>query len=214
MKLSKETLRLYAVSDRRWLFGQPFSETIEELLKAGITMLQLREKDCSTEERIALANAIKPLTKTYGVPLIINDDVDAAKRSDADGVHVGLSDMSVQNARKLLGENKIIGASAHNVAEALEAQRQGAHYLGCGAVFGSTSKTDVGDLPMTELQKICKAVTIPVVAIGGICQDNLFRLAGTGIAGVAMISAVFQPEDKKTAVQTLLTLVSQLTKEG
>ncbi len=209
--MHKEQLRLYAVSDRSWLKpGETLASVTETLLKAGVTCVQLREKNQSNEEIIAQAEQLLPVCRRYGVPLIINDRPDIAKAVGADGVHVGLSDMGIERAREILGPDFLIGGSAHNVEEALQAQRAGADYLGCGAVFGSTTKTNVTTLAHEELRAICDAVSIPVCAIGGITLDNLDLLAGTGIDGVAVVSALYAAEDKPAAVQALLAKVAAL----
>ena len=201
MKINARQLNLYAVTDRSWLKpGETLVSVTEELLKAGVTCVQLREKHMSDEEILTEASLLKDLCDRYQVPLIINDRPDLAKKSGASGVHVGLSDMGIQKARNLLGEDFIIGGSAHNVEEAA-----GADYLGCGAVFGSTTKTNVTQLPVETLKAICKAVKIPVVAIGGVNSDNLPLLAGSGIAGAAVVSGLFKPTDKAAAVRRFLT---------
>lgn len=211
MKVAKETMRLYAVTDRTWLKpGEQLEQPVEELLKAGVTCVQLREKQAEDALILEEARILKELCGRYRVPLIINDRPDLAKAVKADGVHVGLSDMGIEKARALLGEDYIIGGSAHNVREALEAQKAGADYIGCGAVFGSSTKSDVTALPREELKAICQAVDIPVVAIGGIHEGNIAQLAGTGIDGVAVVSALFAKEDKRAAAETLLKAVKQL----
>ena len=197
MKINARQLNLYAVTDRSWLKpGETLVSVTEELLKAGVTCVQLREKHMSDEEILKEAFLLKDLCDRYQVPLIINDRPDLAKKSGASGVHVGLSDM---------GKDFIIGGSAHNVEEALAAEAAGADYLGCGAVFGSTTKTNVTQLPVETLKAICKAVKIPVVAIGGVNSDNLPLLAGSGIAGAAVVSGLFKPTDKAAAVRRFLT---------
>lgn len=211
MKVAKETMRLYAVTDRTWLKpGEQLEQPVEELLKAGVTCVQLREKQAEDALILEEARILKELCGRYRVPLIINDRPDLAKAVKADGVHVGLSDMGIEKARALLGEDYIIGGSAHNVREALEAQKAGADYIGCGAVFGSSTKSDVTALPHEELKAICQAVDIPVVAIGGIHEGNIAQLAGTGVDGVAVVSALFAKEDKRAAAETLLKAVKQL----
>lgn len=211
MKVEKETMRLYAVTDRTWLKpGEQLEQPVEELLKAGVTCVQLREKQAEDALILEEARILKELCGRYRVPLIINDRPDLAKAVKAGGVHVGLSDMGIEKARALLGEDYIIGGSAHNVREALEAQKAGADYIGCGAVFGSSTKSDVTALPHEELKAICQAVDIPVVAIGGIHEGNIAQLAGTGIDGVAVVSALFAKEDKRAAAETLLKAVKQL----
>ena len=209
MKLAPETLRLYAVTDRRWLRpGETLAEAVEELLRAGVTMVQLREKGADDGELLREAGCLQEVCRLRRVPLIINDRPDIAKAVGAAGVHVGRSDMAVQKARELLGEGYIIGASAHNVAEALEAQAAGADYLGCGAVFGSSTKKNVTGLSLEELSAICRAVDIPVVAIGGISLENAGRLCGTGIAGAAIVSGLFAAEDKTRAAKEFLRILS------
>ena len=205
MKINARQLNLYAVTDRSWLKpDETLASVTEELLKAGVTCVQIREKHMSDEEVLKEASSLKDLCERYQVPLIINDRPDLAKKVGASGVHVGLSDMGIQKARNLLGEDFIIGGSAHNVEEALAAEAAGADYLGCGAVFGSTTKTNVTQLPIETLKAICEAVTIPVVAIGGVNNDNLPLLAGSGIAGVAVVSVLFRPTDKTAAVRHFL----------
>ncbi|HBN57242.1 MAG TPA: thiamine phosphate synthase [Lachnospiraceae bacterium] len=207
MKTDKKIMKLYAVTDRGWLKpGEDLSGPVEELLKAGVTCVQLREKNAADDLFVREAVTLKALCSRYDVPLIINDRPDIALKAGADGVHVGLSDLSIEKARQMLGEDSIIGGSAHNVAEALAAQAAGADYIGCGAVFGSTTKQDVTMLSLEELKAICGAVDIPVVAIGGIHTGNFHLLSGTGISGIAVISALFGAEDKAEAVKTLLQL--------
>lgn len=205
MRMDRKRLRLYAVTDRSWLRpGERLTEPVETLLQAGVTCVQLREKHLGDEVFLEEAKALKELCGRYQVPLIINDRPDIAQRAGADGVHVGLSDMGIRRARALLGEGYIIGGSAHNVQEALAAQEAGADYIGCGAVFGSSTKTDATVLPYEELKAICRAVEIPVVAIGGIHRGNVKKLAGSGIDGIAVISALFAGEDKGAAAKELL----------
>ena len=210
-RISAEQLRLYAVSDNSWLQpGETLVQIAEVLLQNGVTCWQLRDKQAKHEEIIAQARQILPVCRAYGVPLIINDDVQAVLEADADGVHVGQSDMAVQKARSILGTEKIIGTSAHSAAEAVAAVQAGADYLGCGAVFGSTTKKDAGVLSYKELCAICKAVSIPVVAIGGISRYNILQLAQSGIDGVAVISALFAAEDKPRAVKEMLKLAERV----
>ena len=209
-----EQLRLYAVTDRSWLRpGESLETVVETILQNGVTCLQLREKHCTHEEMVCYARCLRPICAKNGVPLILNDDVQAAVEAGADGVHVGQKDMSLREARTLLGPGKIIGTSAHTVEEALAAEAAGADYLGCGAVFGSTTKTDAGRLVLAELQKICRAVRIPVVAIGGISRDNLPQLAGCGVDGVAVISALFAAVDKARATREMRALADQVARK-
>ena len=195
--IKSEQLALYAVSDRSWLKpGETLATVTETLIQAGVTCVQARE--------------LLPICRRHGVPCIINDRPDLAKQIGADGVHVGLSDMGIEKARARLGPDAIIGGSAHNVAEALAAQQAGADYIGCGAVFGSETKTNVTKLAHSELKAICEAVSIPVVAIGGISLDNINQLAGTGIDGVAVVSALYAAEDKTAAAHALLDKLARL----
>ena len=204
MKVERRHMLLYAVTDRSWLHGQSLVYAVEEVLAGGATMLQLREKHHEHRDFLAQAQELLPLCRKYHVPLIINDDVQVALESGADGVHVGQSDMAVQAARSILGPDKIIGASAHNASEALAAVAAGADYLGCGAVFGSTTKADAGLLSLNTLREIRAAVRVPIVAIGGINRQNIARLAGSGVDGVALISALFAAPDKRAAAQQML----------
>lgn len=200
MKLQKKDILLYAVTDRSWLNGKTLYEEVHEAIMGGATMIQLREKNLDEESFLAEAKQIKELCAKYNIPLIINDNIDVALKIDADGVHVGQDDMNVLNVRKLLGPNKIIGVSAHNVKEAVAAVNAGADYLGSGAVFHTGSKNDVSILEKRVLKEICETVDVPVTAIGGINEKNIIKLTGTGISGVAVISAIFASENitKKT----------------
>ena len=199
MKLQKDDLLLYAITDRSWLGDSTLTEQVEKALKGGITMLQLREKNMPYEQVRQTAIELKTLCRKYSIPFIINDYVELAKEIGADGVHVGQSDTSVSRARALLGENAIIGATAKTVEQALEAQAQGADYLGSGAVFGSGTKLDAKPMEHALLQSICEAVSIPVVAIGGINGENVATLKGRGMAGVAVVGGIFGQENIKQA---------------
>lgn len=203
-------MRLYAVTDRSWLNGQTLYEQVEQALKGGVTLVQLREKGLGAEQFLQEARQIQQLCRRFGVPLIINDSIEVALAVDADGVHLGQDDANAAQARQLLGKDKIIGVSAHNVQEALQAVQDGADYLGSGAVFGSGTKTNVSTLPMQTLREICSAVPIPVVAIGGITEQNLQQLSGTGIAGAAVVSAIFAQENIEEAAIRLRGLLSQM----
>ena len=203
-------MRLYAVTDRSWLNGQTLYEQVEQALKGGVTLVQLREKGLGAEQFLQEARQIQQLCHRFGVPLIINDSIEVALAVDADGVHLGQDDANAAQARQLLGKEKIIGVSAHNVQEALQAVQDGADYLGSGAVFGSGTKTNVSTLPMQTLREICNAVPIPVVAIGGITEQNLQQLSGSGIAGAAVVSAIFAQENIEEAAIRLRGLLSQM----
>lgn len=210
MNCSREMMRLYAVTDRSWLNGQTLYEQVEQALKGGVTLVQLREKGLGAEQFLQEARQIQQLCHRFGVPLIINDSIEVALAVDADGVHLGQDDANAAQARQLLGKDKIIGISAHNVQEALQAVQDGADYLGSGAVFGSGTKTNVSTLPMQTLREICSAVPIPVVAIGGITEQNLQHLSGSGISGAAVVSAIFAQENIEEAAIRLRGLLSQM----
>lgn len=214
MSFTKEQLReqmlLYAVTDRHWLNRQTLYEQVEEALKGGATFIQLREKDLTEDEFLEEAKKIQQLCKKYRVPFIINDNVKLAKEIDADGVHVGQSDMEALDVRAQLGEDKIIGVSARTVEQALLAEKHGADYLGVGAVFQTGTKTDAREVEHSVLKEICTKVDIPVVAIGGITQDNVKELSGSGINGVAVISAIFAQKDIETATAKLKSCVEQI----
>jgi len=202
MKCSKNDLLLYAVTDRSWLDGREMKEVIRESLEGGVTFLQLREKKLSREEFLAEAREIRELCHEYNVPFIVNDDVEIARLVDADGVHVGQSDMEAGLVREQLGDDKIIGVSARTVDQALLAQERGADYLGVGAVFGTSTKDDAKKLELETVKAICEAVTIPVVAIGGVSLENIKELKGSGVCGAAVVSAIYaQPDIKKAAME-------------
>ena len=212
MKLDKRDLLLYAVTDRHWLNGRTLLEVVRESLDGGVTMLQLREKTLEEGAFLEEARALQALCRERHVPFIVNDNVDIARAMGADGVHVGQSDMEALDVRAKLGPDKIIGVSAHTVEEALLAEKHGADYLGVGAVFPTSSKSDVDVMPYETLKAICEAVSIPVVAIGGIGRENVSRLAGSGICGVAVISAIYAQKDIRAAAADLKTAVEEMLK--
>ena len=206
MNCKKEDMRLYAVTDRSWLGDKKLADQVKECLEGGVTFLQLMEKKLDEEAFYEEALEIKKLCKEKGVPFIINDNVDVALRCDADGVHVGQSDMEAQDVRAKLGADKIIGVSARTVEQAVKAEKMGADYLGVGAVFSTSTKLDAREVSWETLKEICETVSIPVVAIGGITADNLSQLAGTGVDGVAVVSAIFAQKDIKAATENLRKL--------
>ena len=210
MNCAEQDLLLYAVTDRHWLHGRILHEVVKESLDGGVTFLQLREKDLDEARFLDEAKDIKTLCHAYGVPFLINDNVDIALAVDADGVHVGQSDMEAGDVRAKLGPDKIIGVSAQTVAQALQAEAHGADYLGVGAVFPTGSKADAKEVEWDVLRDICQAVSIPVVAIGGITQENVTELAGTGICGVAVISAIYAQEDIPAAAKNLKNTVKEM----
>lgn len=201
--IEKSDLLLYAVTDRRWLGENRLYDHVEQAIKGGATFVQLREKELGEKEFLEEAGEIKELCGKYGVPFVINDNVDIAVDIDADGVHVGQSDMEASNVRKKLGRDKILGVSVQTVEQALDAEKNGADYLGVGAVFSTGSKCDAVDVSLDTLKNICKAVKIPVIAIGGISEENVHELSGSGICGVAVISAIFAKEDVRFAAERL-----------
>ena len=203
MKVLPEQLRLYAVTDSRHLQGRTLLGTVSAALDGGATFVQLRDKDCSPAELLAEAHALAALCHTRGVPFVVDDDVEVALASGADGVHVGQSDMEAGDVRKRLGADKIIGVSAKTVEQALLAEKHGADYLGVGAVFTTSTKTDATGVSHETLRDICQAVKIPVVAIGGITKDNVDELSGYGADGIAVISAIFAQENITEAAKDL-----------
>ena len=206
MKCDKNMMLLYVVTDRGWTGKQSLYEQVESALKGGATCVQLREKVLGDEEFLEEALKISALCKQYGAPFFINDNVDIAIRCKADGIHVGQEDMSAAQVRQKVGNDMMIGVSVHSVWEALEAVKNGADYLGVGAMFSTSTKKDVDVLSMETLRDICAAVDLPVVAIGGINKTNISRLAGSGVNGVALVSAVFAAEDIESECRLLRKL--------
>lgn len=210
---SKKELMLYAVTDRHWLGEETLYDQVKKALDGGATFVQLREKKLDREDFLAEALEIQKLCREYGVPFVINDEVSIAKDIDADGVHVGQSDMEAMDVRKVLGPDKILGVSAQTVEQAIIAEKHGADYLGVGAVFATGSKDDADDVSHETLKAICEAVSIPVIAIGGITKDNVSELAGSGIRGVAVISAIFGQNDIKKATEDLKASVEKMLEQ-
>lgn len=210
LKFDRKSMLLYAVTDRAWLGAKSLSMVVREALEGGASFIQLREKNLPFDEFLAEANEIKELCKEYMVPFVINDNVDVALACDADGVHLGQDDMSPIEARKMLGDDKIIGISAVNLEQAILAEKQGADYLGVGAVFPSSTKEDADYVSYEELKKICEAVSIPVVAIGGIGANNIMELKGSGIDGISVVSAIFAQKNIKEATENLLKLSKEM----
>ena len=208
--MKKLNTTLYFITDSTNYEEAEFLFRIEEALKGGATLLQLREKEKSTRDYIELAEKVHNITKKYHVPLIIDDRVDVAMTIDAEGVHVGQSDMPVHLARKLMGANKIVGATAKTVERAKEACKQGADYLGVGAIYPTTTKVKTVLTSVDTLSEICDAVPIPVNAIGGLNQDNIDILKGIPIAGVCVVSAIMKAENVKQATEVLLNKIKEL----
>lgn len=199
-----EALALYAVTDRAWLDGRTLGECVEEALKGGVTFVQLREKDAPSAEIVMRAHVLVPLCRAAGVPFVINDDVEAARISNADGVHIGQSDTACAEARAILGPDKIIGVSASTLAEALAAEAAGADYVGVGAICTTPTKPEADTVSPDELRAISESLSIPVVAIGGLNQSTIPLLKNTGVAGVAVVSALFAATDIEAAARELL----------
>lgn len=210
----KKSLLLYAVTDRAWL-GKNFccenlSDAVLQAIEGGATLIQLREKELSEKEFLDEAFSIKEICASKKIPLIINDNVKIAKETDVCGVHIGQSDMELKEARKILGADKIIGVSCQTVEQALQAEKNGADYLGVGAIFSTSTKTDADNVPLSTLKEICSSVKIPVVAIGGISLQNMNQLKGSGIAGVSVISAIFAQQDIRSSTKELKSSAEKL----
>ncbi len=210
MKCEKNMMLLYAVTDRAWTGAQTLYQQVECALKGGVTCVQLREKDLPEAEFLAEAKEIGALCRVYGVPFIVNDSVEVALACGADGVHVGQSDMEAGRVRTAVGGRMMIGVSAQTVDEAVRAQKAGADYLGVGAVFATSTKLDAAPVSRQTLKDICAAVDIPVTAIGGISRGNILELSGTGINGVALVSAIFGAEDIEGRCRDLKDLARQV----
>lgn len=214
MSLKLENCLLYAVTDTSWLRGRTLAQQVEEALRGGATMVQLREKELQGEALEQEAREILALCRQYGVPLLINDDVMLAKKIGADGVHVGQDDMSAAKARELLGEDAVIGVTARTVEQAVAAQKAGADYLGSGAVFGTSTKKDAKPMDPAYFQQICESVSIPVVAIGGVTLDNIRELEGRKMSGFAIVSGIFAAEDIETRTRDLWKAAQELCLPG
>ena len=214
MSLKLENCLLYAVTDTSWLRGRTLAQQVEEALRGGATMVQLREKELQGEALEQEAREILAICRQYGVPFLINDDVMLAKKIGADGVHVGQDDMSAAKARELLGEDAIIGVTARTVEQAVAAQEAGADYLGSGAVFGTSTKKDAKPMDPAYFQQICESVSIPVVAIGGVTLDNIRELEGRKMSGFAIVSGIFAAEDIETRTRDLWKAAQELCLPG
>lgn len=210
MKITDKDLQLYAITDTRWLKTCTMEQQVEQALKGGITFLQLRYKDATHQERVEMALKIKPIAKKYNVPFVIDDDVLAAVEADVDGVHIGQKDTSYEEARKLLGPDKIIGMTTKTVEQALHAQTLGADYIGTGAIFNTQTKVETIHMTKETLLDIAEHVNIPMVAIGGLNYDNMDYLKNTGVSGIAVISAIFASSDITQAAKKLREKTSSL----
>lgn len=205
----KKSLCLYAITDRTWLCGRSLESQVEEALKGGATFLQLREKNLDDDDILKEAEILHRLCKKYNVPFVINDKVNIALKSNADGVHIGQSDTTCIEARKILGNGKIIGVSVQTLEQALSAEKDGADYLGVGAIFPTQTK-DAEMVSIETLHAICNAVKIPVIAIGGINEKTAPLLKGTGIVGISVISAIFAAKNIERATRTLKDIAMKL----
>ena len=201
---------LYVVTDRTWLGENNLISQVEDTIKAGVTFVQLREKNKPFDEFVCEAAQIKKLTDRYGIPFVINDNIEVALAVSADGVHVGQSDKGVMDVRALIGDDKIMGVSAVTVEQAVLAEQCGADYIGVGAMFATQTKQDADTVTFDTLKQICEAVSIPVVAIGGICEENILQLKGCGMDGVAIISAIFAKPDIRKATESMRSLSQRI----
>ena len=214
MNFDKHSLRLYAVTDRAWVGRQTLCQQVEAALQGGVTCVQLREKHLDRDAFLAEAWQVCALCRRYGVPFIVNDDLDIALACGADGIHVGQDDMPAAEVRRRAGRRLIVGVSAHTPEEARLAEAAGADYLGAGAVFGSATKTDASLLTPAGLQAVCAAVHIPVVAIGGVNARNILQLQGSGAAGAAVVSGIFGAPDITAACRELRALADTMVQGG
>lgn len=215
MKFTRDEIRkamlLYAVTDQMWLKeGETLGDVVESVLQNGTTFLQIREKDLAQDAFEAEAERLKTLCAQHGVPFVVNDSVEIALQCDADGVHVGQSDIKGRDIRSIIGPDKILGISAGTVEEAVAAENAGADYIGVGAIFGTSTKKNARSMTMERLKEIVSSVSIPVVAIGGISTENILQLRGSGVDGVAVVSAIFAAEDPGKATADLLKLAEEV----
>lgn len=212
MKLDKNTMLLYGVTDRTWTHNKTLAMQVEEALKGGVTCIQLREKNLDNNEFLKLAYEIKEICNQYSVPFIINDNVSVALECGADGIHVGQHDMESLKVKEMIGEHMILGISVQTVKQAIEAEKNGAHYLGVGAIFTTSTKLDANVVSHRVLKEICETVSIPVVAIGGINRDNILKLSGTKVDGVALVSSIFANRNIEEECNELLKLSIEMVK--
>lgn len=213
LKVSRENMLLYAVTDRSWLNGKTLSEEVEEAIIGGATFIQLREKNLNSDDFLSEAIEIRKICNKYKVPFVIDDNVEIAIKSGADGVHLGQNDMNISQARALLGKDKIIGATARTSKQAVRAEQEGADYIGSGAVFATSTKSDTVPLSYENLCKICRSVSIPVVAIGGINTGNVKYLTGSGISGIAVVSGIFKSDNVRESAGTLKEMIIDILEE-
>lgn len=210
LRADKKDMLLYAVTDRAWLGKRQLWEQVEDAIRGGATFIQLREKELDNQRFLEEAIQIKKITDQYHIPFVINDDVDIAIACGADGVHVGQKDMEARSVREKLGNDKIIGVSVQTVEQAIAAEKNGADYLGVGAMFPTSTKEDAADVSFDTLKAICNAVSIPVVAIGGINAKNVMQLKGSGVDGIAVVSAIFAANNIMLATQELADITKRM----
>lgn len=210
LRLDKSSMLLYAVTDRMWLGNSSLSNQVEEAIKAGVTFVQLREKEVNFKEFVTIAKEIKAITDKYNIPFVINDNLEVAIACNADGIHVGQHDLKADIVREKIGKDKILGVSAQTVEQAVLAEKNGADYIGVGAVFTTSTKEDADAVSYNTLKEICNAVKIPIVAIGGINKENMLALCGSGIDGVAVVSAIFAQKDITEATKELRLLAEKV----
>lgn len=191
----KEMLKLYLVTDRKWLNGRKLTDDLKKAILGGVTTIQLREKNLSNEEFISIAKEVKKVCQNYHIPFIINDNLEVALAINSDGIHIGQNDIPASIVRKQIGPNKILGVSVHNLKEAFQAKIDGADYAGVGAIFSTETKNDATNVTLDSLKKICDNIDLPVVAIGGINLDNISKLKNINIAGIAVVSAIMNADD-------------------
>lgn len=208
--MRREDLKLYLVTDRSWVGEMSLESQIEEAIKGGVTIVQLREKNIDEKEFLKLASNVKLITDKYNVKLIINDNVEVAKEIDADGVHLGQGDMDILEARRILGDEKIIGISTKTIEQALDAEKKGADYLGVGAIFSTSTKLDAKSIDSEVFKNIYETIKIPIVAIGGISLENISLLRNTKISGVAVVSGILAQKDIKKAAMNLREEVEKI----
>jgi len=210
MKFSKHQLLLYAITDRIWIQNMTLEEAVQKAILGGATMIQLREKNLPLKDFIHQASSMQKITKKYNIPLIINDNVEVALAVDADGVHVGQKDTTAKEIRQMIGREKILGVSAQTIPQALQAIQDGADYLGVGSIFSTPTKKDAENVSIETLCSICQKSTIPVVAIGGINENNALELVDTNISGIAVVSAIFAAPDPHEATKTMRKLAQRI----
>ena len=211
MNFNGRSLLLYAVTDSGALHGRTLADAVRDAVRGGVTMVQLREKGIDFDNYVAKAKEIKKITDEFHILFVINDNVEVAIASGADGVHMGQSDMAASDVRAMLKKGQILGVTARNTEQALAAEKMGADYIGSGAVFSTSTKSDAKNLPHSVLKEICQTVSIPVVAIGGITEDNILELKGCGINGVAVVSAIFGRHNISEAASILRGLSEEIS---